>query len=155
MAGAFPEDGSDLDGSEERRMDYIRALLDVSGEDVRHVSFIVAVSIGAIGLSITKVPTGSILGLPILVRLVLILALILLAVGALSAFWYARAIHITRMGIVRCLASADARHARELWAGEEGVYRRAGRFYWGGVYALVAGLLVAAVALIYMLLQGR
>ncbi|MCF3103134.1 hypothetical protein IPZ58_16295 [Streptomyces roseoverticillatus] len=128
----FPDDCSDLDGTPESRAQYIQGILDVSGEDARHVMLYVTVSIGAIVLVLTQLPFERLINLPLAIRCLFLAGLVLMGAGALLFFCYVRAIHLARMGMVRCLASCDARHARQLWAGPEGIWTSRGSFYrWG------------------------
>jgi hypothetical protein len=149
----FPDDLSDLDGPEERRVQYIQGLLDVSGEDARHVMLYVTVSVSVIVIALTQLPFDRLVDLPHAVRLLLLFGLTLTGTGAMLFFRYVRAIHIARMGIARCMASADARHARQLWAGPEGIWEAKGHFYrWGmRLTGLGGGSVVLSVG--YLLLS--
>ncbi|RKN35875.1 hypothetical protein [Streptomyces hoynatensis] len=150
----FPDDLSDLTGPEERRAQYIQGLLDVAGEDARHVMLYVTVSTSVIVLALTQLPFDRLLALPFPVRLLLLTGLVLTGAGALSFFRYVRAIHLARMGIARCLASCDARHARLLWAGPEGVWRTQGHFYRWGVRLSALGGASVVLTVAHLLLAG-
>ncbi|KAB8165746.1 hypothetical protein FH609_015120 [Streptomyces sp. 3MP-14] len=150
----FPDDLSDLDGPEERRVQYIQGLLDVMGEDLRHVMLFVTVSLSFIVIVLTQLPFDRLVDLPLAVRLLLVVGLALTGAGALLFFRYVRVIHLARLGVARCLASADARHARQLWAGAEGVWETRGSFYRWGVRLTGLGGSVVALSVSCLLLGG-
>ncbi|HEX6933467.1 MAG TPA: hypothetical protein VF162_15075 [Streptosporangiaceae bacterium] len=152
---AFPEDSSDLDGSEDLRKEYIQALLEVSGDDARHVTLLVSVSLAAVLVVVAQMPINELLALPLTIRILLVSGVALLALGALSVFRYCRAIHLARLGITRCVASADARHARQLWAGPEGIWATRGIYYRLGVRVMAAGFILVAAAICYLFIHGR
>ncbi|MEU8547637.1 hypothetical protein AB0C81_11635 [Streptomyces roseoverticillatus] len=54
--------------------------------------------------------------------------------------------------MVRCLASCDARHARRLWAGAEGIWASRGSFYRWGIRLTGIGGAFAASSVGYLLL---
>jgi hypothetical protein len=150
----FPDDGSDLDGSEELRKDYIKALLEVTSDDSRHMTLIVTVALAAILVVIVRMPIENILALPLLMRILLAAGVASLAFGALSVFSYVSAVHLTRFGIARCLASANARHARQIWAGSEGVWTKKGFYYSVGIRMMTIGFLLVSSAIFYLIIQG-
>ena len=150
----FPDDDSDLDGPEELRRDYIKALLEVSSDDSRHVTLLVSAALAAILVVIVQMPTENILALPLPVRILLIAGVVFLALGALSVFRYVRAVHLARFGIARCLASADARHARQFWAGSEGVWAKKGATYRVGIKMMGIGFVLVAAVITYLIGRG-
>ena len=150
----FPDDDSDLDGPEELRRDYIKALLEVSNDDARHVTLLVSAALAAILVVIVQMPTENILALPLTMRTLLIAGVAFLALGALSVFRYVRAVHLARFGIARCLASADARHARQFWAGAQGVWARKGTTYRVGIRMMAVGFVLVAAVIGYLIGRG-
>ena len=69
----------------------------------------------------------------------------LLASGA-AFFTYAGAVNRVRMSIARCLASADALTARDLWAGPKGVWNTNRlRYKLGTIFLFVGGSIEAVV----------
>lgn len=151
----FPDDLSDLEGPEERRLRYIESMVEVAGEDVRHVMLYVTLALSAILVTLTQLPFSRLIGLPVVFRCLLLLGLFLVGAGAGCFFRYVRALHLARMGIVRCLASADAKHARQLWAGATGVWEQRGHFYHWGMRLCAFGGGAVAVSVAYMLLSGH
>ncbi|MFF5002056.1 hypothetical protein ACFY3G_04440 [Streptomyces phaeochromogenes] len=148
----FPDDLSDLEGPEERRLRYIESMVEVAGEDARHVMLYVTLALTAILVTLTQLPFDRVIGMPLFFRCLLLLGLLLVGTGAGCFFRYVRALHLTRMGIARCIASADAKHARQLWAGAAGVWERRGHFYrWGMKLCELGGLAVVA-SVAYLLL---
>lgn len=150
----FPPDHSDLDGPEERKLQYITALAEMAGEDAKHVNMYVTVSLTAILVTLTQLPFSRLLGLPLALRVVLVLGVGIALGGTALFFRYVQAIHRARMALVRCLASADARHARELWAGSMGVWKHHSREYIWGLRLSVAGHAFVAFVIAYLLLDG-
>lgn len=151
---SFPADHSDLDGSDEGKSQYITALTEMAGEDARHVRMYVTVSLTAILVTLTQLPFARLLGLPLALRIVLVLGIGTALSGATLFFRYVQAIHRARMALVRCLASANARHARELWAGGMGVWKLHKHEYVWGMRLTVAGQGVIAFVIAYLLLAG-
>jgi hypothetical protein len=150
----FPDDLSDLEGPEERRLRYIESMVEVAGEDARHVMLYVTLALTAILVTLTQLPFDRLVGLPLAFRCLLLLGLFLVGAGAGCFFRYVRALHLARMGIARCIASADAKHARQLWAGAVGVWERRGHFYRWGMKLCALGGCAVAVSVAYMLLSG-
>jgi len=150
----FPGDLSDLEGPEERRLRYIESMVEVAGEDARHVMLYVTLALSAILVTLTQLPFDRLIKLPLVFRCLLLLGLLLMGAGANCFFRYVRALHLARMGITRCIASADAKHARQLWAGEVGVWKRFGHFYRWGMTLCEFGGCAVAVSIAYMLLAG-
>lgn len=150
----FPDDCSDLDGSEEQRWEYIKALLEVASDDARHVTLLVSVALAAILVVIVQMPIKNVLALPLGMRILLVVGVAFLALGALSVFRYVRAVHLARFGIARCLASANARHARQLWAGEVGVWETKGTYYTVGIRAMGLGFAAVSAAVCYLIVSG-
>lgn len=151
----FPDDLSDLEGPEERRVRYIESMVDVAGEDARHVMLYVTLALSAILVTLTQLPFDRLIGLPLAVRLLLLVGLFLMGVGATCFFRYVRALHLARMGIARCIASADAKHARQFWAGAAGVWERHGHYYRWGMKLCASGGCAVALSVAFMLLSGR
>ncbi|MFG3259365.1 hypothetical protein [Streptomyces sp. NPDC048172] len=154
MSDRFPSDNSDLEGSEERRMGYITSLIELAGEDARHVTLYVTVTLSAVLVVVTQLPFARLLDLPLGLRITLVLSTVCALLGAGGLFRYVQALHRTRMLLVRCLASADAPHARAIWAGEQGVWKRTGGNYlWGLRLTLLGGAGIVTVVAC-MLLAG-
>ncbi|WP_189106367.1 hypothetical protein [Streptomyces camponoticapitis] len=151
---SFPTDHSDLEGPEERKLQYITALVEIAGEDAKHVNMYVTVSLTSILVTLTQLPFSKLLGLPLALRIILVLGVGIALSGAALFFRYVQAIHRARMALVRCLASANARHARELWAGSAGVWKyHSGEYIWG-LRLTVAGQGIMACVVAYLLLAG-
>ncbi|MFE2098451.1 MULTISPECIES: hypothetical protein [unclassified Streptomyces] len=136
-------------------MQYISALADTASEDAKHVNLYVTVSLTGVLVTLTQIPFPRLLGLPLLLRITLILGVAIAMTGSALFFKYVQALHRTRMGIVRCLASGNAKHARELWAGETGVWKRRRQDYTWGMRLTVSGHALVAFVIAYLLLSGR
>ncbi|MFE1287386.1 hypothetical protein [Streptomyces sp. NPDC058751] len=135
-------------------MQYITALIEMAGEDAKHVNMYVTVSLTAILVTLTQLPFPRLLGLALALRIVLALGVAVALSGTTLFFRYVQAIHRTRMGLVRCLASGDAKHARELWAGSMGVWaRHRGQYMWG-MRLTVTGHAFVAFAVTWLFLAG-
>ncbi len=150
----FPEDLSDLEGSEELRCEYIKSLIEVTGEDARHVTLNVTVALAIVALLLTQLPEKLIFGQPLILRAMMIAGLLVLPLAGAAYFRYVRAVHLARMGIVRCLASADASHARQLWAGADGVWARKKKWYLIGKWAIIVGVALEALAITFVFVCG-
>ena len=150
----FPDDLSDLEGPEERRLRYIESMMQVAGEDARHVMLYVTLALSAILVTFTQLPFNQLVKLPLAFRCLLLLGLLLVGAGAGCFFQYVRGLHLARMGIARCIASADAKHARQFWAGEVGVWARRGHFYRWGMKLCTLGGCAVTVSVGYLLLAG-
>lgn len=146
---------SDLEGKDEHKLEYLKTLLALGADDIRHVSlYITAI------FAITLIALGSAVFPPILllttpVRGVLAIGIICAGFSVLFFFRYVRMMHLTRMAIARCLPSLDIRRARELWAGEAGVWNTHKRSYYNGLLFLSIGLACDGFVLVYLLLRHR
>jgi len=150
----FPDDMSDLDGPEELRLEYIKGLCSIAGEDARHVTLNVTLALGIVTVLLTQLPQELVFGQSLPVRATMLVGLIALGTSAIFFFTYVRAVHYVRMAIVRCMASANARHARQLWAGQYGVWEQQKRWYFWGMCVLFIGLTLEAGSLTMIFVRG-
>ncbi|MFI6478029.1 hypothetical protein ACIBH1_08865 [Nonomuraea sp. NPDC050663] len=150
----YPPDLSDLEGPEELRVEYIKGLVETAAEDARHVTLNVSLALAVVAVFLTQLPHELVFGQVLAVRLTLFLGLLALGASAIAFFGYVRAVHYARMAIVRSLASADAKHARQLWAGRYGVWERKKRWYQAGQMLMYVGLALEALSMAVIFIRG-
>ena len=144
---------SPLDGEPEHRLEYIKAVLELAQEDVRHIQLLVTAALGISAVYLTQLPLDKLLGLHLWARLVLAAGLITMVASSLFYFRYIRCLHLARMGIARCLPSVDAVKARELWAGTYGVWQLHKREYYRGRALFAIGAALLSVVIVDLLLD--
>lgn len=140
-------DQSDLiTGDPESRREYIKALLAVSADDGRYIMLVVAGALAVVTLFLKDIPIEDIQAEPTWVGVLMGIGLTSLVASGAAFFTYAGAVNRVRMSIARCLASADALTARDLWAGPRGVWStNRWRYMLGTVLLFVGGLSEAIV----------
>lgn len=137
----FPADETDLEGSETAEV-YILELLKVAADDARNIVVLATVAVGAVVILIKDV-WRVLMELSLGLKLGALASAVLLLVAAALMYWYAARINQRRMSIVRCLASSDARRARQLWAHPDfGIQKDAARILSAGISAGVIGALL-------------
>lgn len=141
----FPDDGSDL--SKAKHCDaqaYIQQLLIVAADDARNVLLLATVAIAAVVILAKDLGTAvHDMGKPW--SYIAVGAAVCLVLAA-ALYGYSAKINQRRMDLVRCLASANAAGARELWAGgEAGIAAQSGWLLKIGASLLVIGATCALV----------
>ena len=110
------------------------------------------VAVGIV-LFLLRDPVGAIRerGFPLSWLAALGVGMLLLSAGLV--FWYAAHINRRRMSMARCLATSDAKKARDLWAGDDhGIRAEHGWLLNFGIISMGTGLLLAAVVMATLLL---
>jgi hypothetical protein len=141
-----------LHGEPAYELEYIKAMINVAQDDVRHVFVFATVALGFAALFVTQFPIDTVLALPATVRIVVSAGLVALAFAALSFFRYARAIHLIRMRMIRCIPTLDVVRVRELWAGSQGGWRRNRHAFKRAQQSLALGIGCVGGALVYLLI---
>ena len=136
---------SSLTGTDPYKLEYIKAMLELAREDIRHVMLLVSAAFAISALFVTQIPIDAIVDLPRWSRALLIVGLIAMVLAGLFFFRYVRGLHTTQMAITRCIPSLDAVKTRELWAGRAGVWARHGVEYRRGRAFFTVGTLILAV----------
>lgn len=153
-AKAVVDTPSPLDGEPEHKLEYIKAILEIAQDDIRHVHLLVTAALAISAVYVTQLPLERLLSLPLLVRILLSAGLLAMAFSSLFYFRYIRCLHLARMGIARCLPSIDAAKARELWAGEYGVWQQHKREYYIGRAMFTVGAVLLGMVIVYLLLDA-
>ena len=91
-------------------------LLKVAAEIARNIVVLATVAVGAVVLVIKDIWT-TVAEHSVGLRLAALASALILLVAAAFLYWYAARVNRRRMSIVRCLASNDAKRARQLWGG--------------------------------------
>ena len=95
---------SPLAGADAYKLEYIKAMLDLVREDIRHVMLLVTAAFAISALFVTQIPLLAIVALPRWSRSLLMVGLLSMVLAGLFFFRYVRCLHTTQMGIVRCLS---------------------------------------------------
>jgi hypothetical protein len=115
-------------------------LLVVAADDAKNVVLLATVAIAAVVLLVKDLAT-SVHALGSVWSHVAVAAASILVLAATILYTYSAMINQRRMELVRCLASNDALHARDLWAGEtKGIAAQRGWLLRLGTGLLVLGL---------------
>lgn len=143
-----------LDGLPEHKLEYIKALITLCTDDVRQVTLYISVSFVLTAVVVNGLLPEDLSRVATWLLFMFLFSIVMLAAGALCFFRYARKLHQTRMSLTRCIPSLDTRRARELWAGEAGVWHVHGRAYNLGLVLFGSGLLLQGLVLVGLLLGG-
>ncbi len=143
---------SPLEGKEEHKLEYIKEMISLVREDMKHVMLYITLGIAMIALFISQIAIKELVRLPFWARLILCGGIAALTFSALFFFRYIRHLHITQMKITRCLPSVDVIRARELWAGKAGVWQQHKRNYVIGKSLLGMGTVCLSVTLFHLFL---
>ena len=135
----------------ESRREYIKALLAVSADDARYVMLVVAGSLAVVTLFVKDIPPERLQEQAAWLRGLMGAGLAFLLVAGGAFFTYAGAVNRVRMSIARCLASADAVTARNLWAGSRGVWgTNMWRYLVGTVFLLLGAISETVVLIVFL-----
>jgi hypothetical protein len=144
-----------IHGPPDRELQYILQMIAVAQDDIRHVFLYATASLGLAALAVTQVPLATIVALPWLVRVVLLVGIGSLAAASYLFFRYARAMHLNRMRMVRCIPTLYVVRVRELWAGKHsGWQRNKGRFHWAQGLMLL-GVICVGTAIAFLVLGSQ
>src|SRR5690349_5853695 len=117
-AKTFPLDDSDLEkATSVQAQAYIQQLLVVAADDAKNVVLLATVAIAAVVLLVKDLATSVHALGPLWSHLAVVAASLLVAAATLL-YVYSAMVNQRRMDLVRCLASDNAVHARDLWAGD-------------------------------------
>jgi hypothetical protein len=144
---------SPLEGKDEHKLEYIKAVMSLAMDDIQHITRLVTVSLAIILIFLTQIPIDLVLSLRLPIRIFLCIGLGCSAFSGLFFFRYTERLHTTRMTIARCLPSLDVRKVRELWAGEAGVWQQHRWNYNLGRYFLTAGIGCIGLTIVYIFLN--
>jgi len=89
---------SSLEGPNEYKLEYIKAMLELVREDIRHVLLRVTAALAATALFITQIPYDRLALLPLWTRVILCVGLASIAPSGGLYFRYVRSLHIGRDG---------------------------------------------------------
>ena len=143
---------SSLEGKEEHRFEYIKALIGMVQDDKKHVMLYITADFAIAAIFLTQTPTELLLMLPLWARTLIVTGIGLLGLSSLSFFKYVRHLHRNQMAVTRCLPSVDVERARELLAGRAGVWAVHGRWFTLGAWLMGVGvtLLIGVLVELYV-----
>jgi hypothetical protein len=144
---------SSLEGQDPHKLEYIKAMLELVREDIRHVMLYITFAVGIDALFLSQLGITTLRTLPLLLRIVVCCATVTLLLAAVLFFRYVRALHTTQMKMTRCLVSLDVPRVRELWAGEKGVWKQSGLYYKTGLWLVSVGVLFLTAVILYILIH--
>jgi hypothetical protein len=111
----LPTDGV----NEDRRLEYIKAMIEWTADDAKQVYVRVTGAVGIAVLFLTQLPFGRLANLSTVMRYVLIVGIGSLLLSAISYFTYVSKTHIARRELARHLLNANHHGARtalsEVW----------------------------------------
>ena len=143
-----------IHGPRERELEYILQMIAVAQDDIRHVFLYATAALGVAALFVTQIPLATILGLPWLIRPVLLAGLGCLVVASYLFFKYARAMHLNRMRMIRCIPTLYVVRVRELWAGADSGWQRNKRLFHWAQRLMLLGIVCIGIVVAFVLLAN-
>lgn len=143
------EDFKPTDKNADARRAFMENLLVVAADDAKNVTLISTVAVGAAAFAAKEI-AGPLSEEHSSLKILGLVAIVLLLAGAGLLYFYAAAVNLTRMTIVRKIVSLDARGARDVWAGEKSgiAYRKGWLLQLGAIVLLIGVVACSAVAAI-------
>jgi hypothetical protein len=144
-----------LQGKDEHMLEYIKTMMSIAMDDIRHVALYISLAFAIVIVFITQIGVDAVVQLSAWARALVSFGLLFLLTSALFFFRYIRKLHIARMKMARCLPSLDVNLVREYWAGKKlGVWTNHKREYMAGLTFLALGIVSVSVILLYVLLAA-
>ena len=159
MEGTRPQDSADpprgergVVSDDQRKLEYIKAVISIAGDDVRQVYLRVTGAIGLAVLFVTQLPFERLDHLSSPAKWLLAGGLIAAGGAAGLFFLYLSKMHIARVQMAQCLRSLDDKRIYELWHGSGEFWKR---YRWAYVGAnWLFALSVALLAVVFGALIG-
>ncbi|HEY0173460.1 MAG TPA: hypothetical protein VGB98_20785 [Pyrinomonadaceae bacterium] len=142
---------SPLEGKDEHKLEYIKNMIALVREDIKHIMLYITLSLGVVILILTQVTIQVIRPLPLWGRLLAFAGIILQGAASFCFFLFIRKLHIIQMRMTRCIVSLDVIRTRELWAGDAGVWQLNKLRYTLGLIFMGSGLTCLCTVLFYLL----
>jgi hypothetical protein len=130
------------------RFEYIKQSVEIAREDARHVLLNVSFCVAAIAALLTQADLRPQSGSALEMKSLYIASLLSFLLASGLFFSYIRALHLLQMRLVRNIISLDIFRARELIAGESGVWAQHGWKYSLGRIVMVFALLLICTLII-------
>lgn len=143
---------SELGRRPEFRLEYLKQLIDVVKEDVKHVFLNVSLDLAAVALLLSQNDMRPTVSDAPSQRVTYLISVALFFASAGFFFSYIRALHVLHMRLVRNIIGLDIYRARELFAGERGIWRCHGWKYFVGRALMVPGVMLLGYGLYLKLL---
>ncbi|MGH2827090.1 MAG: hypothetical protein ACRDKF_08985, partial [Actinomycetota bacterium] len=135
-----------LEGKDEHKLEYIKAMMSIAMDDIRHVALYISLAFAVVIVFITQIGVDAVVGLSAWARTLVSFGLLFLLASALFFFRYIRQLHIARMKMARCLPSLNVNLVREYWAGDRlGVWTNYKSEYMRGLTFLALGIVSVSV----------
>ena len=141
-----------IHGPAQLELEYIKQMVAVAQDDIRHVLIYATAALGVAGLFVTQIPVSNVLALPLVLRGVVVAGLGCLTLAAYLCFKYARAMHLNRMRMVRCIPTLHVVRVRELWAGPHSGWQHNKHLFHRAQWLMGLGFGCIGISLAYLLL---
>lgn len=141
-----------IHGPAELELEYIKQMVAVAQDDIRHVFIYATAALAVAGLFVTQIPVSTVLALPWILRALLVVGLGSLALASYLFFRYARAMHLNRMRMIRCIPTLHVVRVRELWAGPHSGWQRNKHLFHRAQRLMGFGIMCIGLALAFLLL---
>jgi hypothetical protein len=141
-----------IHGPRDLELEYIKQMVAVAKDDIRHVFIYATAALGVAGLFITQIPVSTVLALPWILRVVVVVGLGSLTSASYIFFRYARAMHLNRMRMIRCIPTLHVVRVRELWAGHHSGWQRNKHLFHRAQRLMAFGIVCIGVSLAFLLL---
>lgn len=146
-----PVEAISVDGKDEYKLEYIRAMIAFAQDDVQNVTKYTVAAFAVIVLLIAQVPLERTLSLGLWIRLVLCAGLASLAASAWLFFRYSRKVHLVRVQMIKCLPSLNAQRAGELW---NNVWRQHKKSFYAAYFTLGIGFIAVSSTVVFIVLAS-
>jgi hypothetical protein len=138
-----------VDGNEEYKLEYIRAMISFAHDDVQNVIRYSVAAFAVMVLLIAQIPLEHTLSLRLWVRLILCAGLVSLVVSAWLFFRYSRKVHLVRVQMIKCLPSLDAQRVGDHW---NNLWRKHKRSFHAAYFTLGLGILAVSTVVSFIFL---
>lgn len=149
----FVDEPSSLEGTEANQIKYIEKLLEIVKEDKIRIMQFILLNLTTIAFLLSQI-LSKIQGNLMILKIMFTLSLLSLSTSALFYYLYWHKLHTVSMQIIRCIPSVQIYRARELWAGEFGVWKKFGAMYkYGNKFLIIAIFLLLIMIILFLFLD--
>jgi hypothetical protein len=123
------------------KLEYIKALINLSQEDKKSVYPYVLFNVGAIVFIFGNM-LSSLVALAFVWRLLTILGILLLALSSIYFFWYWRKIHKCHINLVSCIPGLNIVKAKDLWTN---LWMENKTLFKAGLVLMILGIILSSI----------
>ena len=132
-------------------VDYIKAVMQVAGDDVRQVYLKVTGALAVPTLVLTQLPFSKLLHMPVWTRVVLLIGIGTARLAAIAYFRYLSKMHLARLEMAKHLKSGSSEEVSALWTGSGTFWEDNRRLIEGGTVCFVLSGVAFSLVLVQLL----